>query len=493
MLPISSLPSPYGIGDMGKEARLFVDFLYRSNQKYWQLLPLNPTEEGQGHSPYSSISSRAGNTLLISPKTLGEEGWLTQEELNDARQHKTEKADYNKAEEIKSDLFQKAFVRFREQASEADNKAFEHFCKEEQNWLDDFALYSALKKEHGGAAWFQWPEEFKNRDEVALAAVAAQHAEAITKIKWLQWQFARQWSSLRDYCNNHGIRLLGDLPIYVSYDSVDVWSNKELFAIDEMGNMTGVAGTPPDSFSDDGQLWGMPVFKWDKMKEHKYEWWIDRLRRNTALFDLVRIDHFRAFADYWEVPAAAATAKEGSWKPGPGADFFTTVEEALGGLPFVAEDLGEINKAVTDLRDQFRLPGMKILLFAFGEDMPRSDYIPHNHSRNFLVYTGTHDNNTVRGWYQTEANDETRARLESYAGRPLSAAEVHLVMAQMAYASVAKIAILPMQDILGLDENSRMNMPGQGQNNWAWRLVPGQTNEGAEDLLRKWTWLYNRG
>lgn len=492
LLHISSLPSPYGIGDMGKEARMFADFLFRSNQKYWQLLPLNPTEAGQGHSPYSSISSRAGNTLLISPRTLAEEGWLAFSEIQAVQQHPSNRVDYPKAEEIKKELFEKAFNRFNEQATESDREAFAQFCQAEKNWLDDFTLFSVLKKEHGGAAWYQWPGEYKNREASALQAMAEKHKREIEKTAWLQWQFARQWQSLRSYCNSQGIRLLGDLPIYVSYDSVDVWSHRELFAVDEQGNMTGVAGTPPDAFSTEGQLWGMPVFRWDVLKEQGYEWWIDRLRRNTELFDLVRIDHFRAFADYWEVPAEAATAKGGSWQPGPGEDFFTAVEAALGDLPFVAEDLGEINKAVTDLRDQFRLPGMKVLLFAFGEDMPRSDYIPHNYTQNFWVYTGTHDNNTVRGWYRTEADDAMRLRLETYVDRHVSESEVHLVLAQMAYASVAKSAILPLQDLLGLDENSRMNMPGSGENNWAWRLVPGQLNDHAEGLLRRWTEVYNR-
>lgn len=493
LLHISSLPSPFAIGDMGREARLFADFLFRSNQKYWQLLPLNPTEEGQGHSPYSSISSRAGNTLLISPRTLMEEGWLERTDLQAAKQPASDRVDYGTAARIKEDLFEKAFRRFREHADVSHRAAFGQFCTAQHTWLDDFALYAVLKKEHGGAAWFQWPAAYKNREAAALEALTHTHAVEIEKTKWLQWQFARQWQALRAYCNDHGIRLVGDLPIYVSYDSVDVWSHRELFAIDASGNMTGVAGTPPDAFSDDGQLWGMPVFKWEVLKERKYDWWIDRLRHNTALFDLVRIDHFRAFADYWEVPADAESAKGGAWKPGPGADFFTAVHEALGSLPFVAEDLGEINKAVTDLRDQFRLPGMKILLFAFGEEMPRSDYIPHNYGPNFLVYTGTHDNNTVRGWYENEADDAARSRLEAYAGRAISTAEVHLVLAQMAYGSVAKTCILPLQDLLGLGQESRMNMPGQGQNNWAWRLLPGQLNEAAEDLLQKWTWLYNRG
>jgi 4-alpha-glucanotransferase len=263
--------------------------------------------------------------------------------------------------------------------------------------------------------------------------------------------------------------------------------------LDEAGNRTGIAGVPPDAFSADGQLWGMPVFKWDVLKEENYQWWIDRIHVNRELFDLVRIDHFRAFADYWEVPGNEQTAKNGQWKKGPGADFFETVEKELKELPFVAEDLGEVNEAVFNLRDQFKLPGMKILQFAFGEDMPASDYIPHNYSENFLVYTGTHDNNTMKGWYRKDADEATRKRIEQYLGRSVNEQDIHLIMARLAYSTTARIAILPMQDILGLDESARMNVPSSGSDNWAWRLNPGQLNAEVEQQLQERTWLYNRG
>ncbi len=352
-------------------------------------------------------------------------------------------------------------------------------------------MYMLLKKMHEGQPWFNWPEEYKLREPEALQKLAADHQKELDKVKWLQALFARQWHSLKDYCNAKGIQFVGDLPFYVSYDSADVWAHRHLFALDDEGARTGLAGVPPDAFSDDGQLWGMPVFKWEVHQQEGYTWWIERLKKNMELFDLVRLDHFRAFADYWEVPAGEDTARNGEWKPGPGADFFKAIETALGSLPFVAEDLGEINEPVLKLRDQFHLPGMKVLQFAFGPDMPRSDYIPHNYGQNFFVYTGTHDNNTIRGWFN-ELDDATRNRLERYVGRPLSAAEVHIELGRMAYASVAKTAILPLQDVLALDAQSRMNIPASGENNWAWRLLPGQLTGADEDRLRQWTILYNR-
>jgi 4-alpha-glucanotransferase len=304
--------------------------------------------------------------------------------------------------------------------------------------------------------------------------------------------FTKQWKRLRTYCNNRGIQLFGDMPFYISYDSVDVWSNPEIFALDEEGNMTGVAGVPPDAFSDDGQLWGMPVFKWDVLKERDYDWWVGRLRKNIELYDIVRLDHFRAFADYWEVPADEKTARNGEWRLGPGADFFTFMEKELGSLPFVAEDLGEINDLVLKLRDDFNLPGMKILQFAFGDEMPQNDYIPHNYARNFIAYTGTHDNNTVLGWYRQEGR-KYHQQIEHYVGRDLTEDDMYWVMSRLAYTSVAKTAILPLQDVLGIDEKGRMNTPGEGHGNWGWRLLPGQVTHHAENILREWTRLYNRG
>ena len=349
-----------------------------------------------------------------------------------------------------------------------------------------------LKQLNNGKPWYEWKEEWKFKDQKAIDRLLIEEEELIRKVKWLQFIFSKQWHQLKEYCNNLGIQFIGDLPFYISYDSVDVWSNREIFELDEEGNSTAMAGVPPDAFSSDGQLWGMPVFKWDVLKENNYSWWVDRLRKNMELFDSIRLDHFRAFSAYWKVPAGETTAKKGEWIKGPGSDFFHQLREQLGELPFIAEDLGEIDEPVYRLRDEFKLPGMKVLQFAFGGDMPRSIHIPHNYSENFIVYTGTHDNNTIRGWFTTEADEENRLALERYVGRPLSSAEIPIVMARMAYGSVARIAILPLQDVLGLDQQARMNTPASAHNNWGWRLFPGQLTGIAERNLRKWTRMYNR-
>ncbi|ALJ00504.1 malto-oligosyltrehalose synthase [Rufibacter tibetensis] len=491
LLHITSLPSAFGIGDMGPEARKFADFLHASNQKYWQLLPLNPIESGQGYSPYSSISSRAGNPLLISPVVLAREGLLEEDELQQYHLPQTGNVDYVEAQRVKDELLEKAWQTFKTGDFPTLQQQFIDYVGSEASWLNDFAVFVLLKEKHEGSAWFQWPEEFKHRHAEGMERLISQNAEALEKIKWVQFIFNKQWKRLRTYCNNRGIQMFGDMPFYISYDSVDVWANRDIFAVDSEGTMTGVAGVPPDDFSEDGQLWGMPVFKWDVLKEQDYAWWIGRLRKNMELYDLVRLDHFRAFADYWEVPAGETTAKKGEWKLGPGADFFTFVEKEMGSLPFIAEDLGEINDLVLKLRDDYNLPGMKILQFAWGDEMPQNAYMPHNYARNFIAYTGTHDNNTTLGWYRNEGK-EFHQQIEHYVGRSLGEDDIWWVFARLAYASVAKTAILPLQDVLGIDELGRMNTPGKGEGNWGWRLMPGQINKDTENILREWTKLYNR-
>lgn len=492
LLHITSLPSPFGIGDVGHEANVFAGFLYRSKQHYWQLLPINPTEAGQGHSPYSAISSKAGNTLLISPELLAKEKLLDFTELKQYHLPPEAKVDYAKAEEKKQNLFDQAYNNFVSGNFDQLKKEFAQFCTKEKNWLDDFAIYAVLKKQNGGKPWYEWENDFKQRSEEVLQNFVEEHEEEVNKTKWLQFIFFRQWKNMKEYCNNMNIQLIGDMPFYVSYDSADVWANREIFALDENGNRTGMAGVPPDAFSADGQLWGMPVFKWDVLKERNYDWWIERLKKNIELFDIVRLDHFRAFDEYWEVPANATTAKHGQWKPCPGKDFFETVQKELSQLPFIAEDLGEITESVYQLRDAFHLPGMKVLQFAFGGDMPHSPHIAHHHEQNFIVYTGTHDNNTTTGWYRTEASDETKKRLEQYLARSVSEADIHKELGRLAYSTVAKIVILPMQDVLGLDEHSRMNTPSSVEHNWAWRLIPQQVQHDAEHRLKEWTYLYDR-
>jgi 4-alpha-glucanotransferase len=348
-----------------------------------------------------------------------------------------------------------------------------------------------LKKQNESRPWFDWAKEYKLRDKQALETLEKENAGEIEKTKFLQFLFFKQWFELRRYCNSLDIKLFGDLPFYVSYDSVDVWSHRNLFSLDDEGNMIGVAGVPPDAFSEDGQLWGMPVFLWNVLKEQGYRWWIERFKKNIELFDILRIDHFRAFADYWEVSADEETAKKGTWKRGPRGELFTAVKKSLGDLPFIAEDLGEINDPVYELRDEFEFPGMKVLQFAFGDGMPTNPYIPHNYSKNFVAYTGTHDNNTIRGWYRQEGKRHHH-QIEQYVGRTLTEDDIHVVMGRLAYASVADIAILPLQDVLGLDEIARMNTPACGADNWQWRLLPRQVTPDAERQLKEWTVIYNR-
>ncbi len=417
LMHISSLPSAFGIGDLGPQAKSFADFLHRGYQKYWQLLPLNPTEEGQGHSPYSSTSSMAGNTLFISPENLVQDGLLDKKHLERPELPSTDKVNYQAAVELKKELLESAWKKFNKEANSSPDNEFESFCKKEKAWLDDYSLFTILKDQFGGKPWYDWPDKYKFRDSDSLKELLEKFPDEFQKVKWFQYIFLKQWKELKKYCNKLQIQFVGDLPFYVSYDSADVWANPGIFKLDAKGNRTGVAGVPPDAFSEDGQLWGMPVFRWDVLKKDRYKWWTERLRKNIELFDLTRLDHFRAFSAYWEVLAKEKTAKKGKWIKGPGVHFFKHIKHTLGELPFIAEDLGEIDEPVYKLRDQFGLPGMKVLQFAFGEDMPSSLHIPHNYTQNFFVYTGTHDNNTVLGWWKKEAGQN---HVEEYCNQKIT-------------------------------------------------------------------------
>jgi malto-oligosyltrehalose synthase/4-alpha-glucanotransferase len=492
LMHITSLPSPFGIGDLGPEAKAFAKFLYKSKQQFWQLLPLNPTGPEQSYSPYSSVSSIAGNTLLISPELLLEDGLLQKKDLKKLYLLKTEKVNFVEAKQVKDVIFEQAFENFSNGNYEILQNEFKIFVEAQAFWLNDFALYTVLKNQHGNQAWYQWPDEYKKRDEKAIQEFIDQNQNLLQKEKWLQFIFFKQWQALKNYCHKRSIQLLGDLPFYISYDSVDVWSNPEIFSLDENSNMIGVAGVPPDYFNADGQLWGMPVFRWEVLKENNYAWWVQRIRKNMELFDILRLDHFRAFAGYWEVPAAEKTAINGEWKTGPGNDFFKILKKELGKLPFVAEDLGEITDDVYQLRDEYKLPGMKVLQFAFGEDMPGSPHIPHNYAPNYFAYTGTHDNNTSVGWFTKDADPETIKRLAQYANSKVSRENVHWILIRLAYASVAKTVIVPMQDILGFDEKTRINTPASTEKNWSWRMQPGELSPLLQKKLRKMVLFYNR-
>ncbi|MBS1527129.1 MAG: 4-alpha-glucanotransferase, partial [Bacteroidetes bacterium] len=384
-------------------------------------------------------------------------------------------------------LFSRAYSSF---TNTGDTSQFENFKRAEAWWLDNFAFYQFLKDRFNDKPWYQWPRQYKLHDPKAMKELAGE--PGIDQVKWLQFVFAGQWAALKAYCNKKDITLLGDMPFYISYDSVDVWANPQLFKIDKNGKIKGIAGVPPDYFSATGQLWGMPVYDWDRLKHSGYDWWFGRIRRNLQFFDLIRLDHFRAFSEYWEVPGGSKDAIGGSWEPAPGRDFFEKLKNDLGNLPFVAEDLGQIDEKVYQLRDAFNLPGMRVLQFAFDEAMPVSEHIPHNYPVNSFAYTGTHDNNTVRGWFDNDIDSKTKKRLRRYAGVKLGSDNINKVMTRMCYASVAKAAIVPLQDLLALDESARMNTPSSIEGNWLWmmqgEMLPGKLAK----YLRNLTTLCNR-
>jgi 4-alpha-glucanotransferase len=490
LLHITSLPSAFGIGDLGPEAKTFVDFLSRCKQRYWQILPLNPVAREQHYSPYSSASSMAGNSLLISPEVLATKGLLKNSELARYKIIAAGQVVFDQADQVRQILLQKAASRFFKNHKLLP--AFEKFCRQEAYWLNDFALYQALKGHHQNRPWFEWADEFKTRSDSALKKFSREAAEFRRYTMWLQFAFFEQWSELKTYANKSGVQLFGDLPFYVSHDSSDVWSNIDIFNVDKNGSMTGVAGVPPDYFNSNGQLWGMPTFKWDVLKRRNYDWWVKRLKKNMQMFDLLRLDHFRAFANYWEVPSKEITAIRGTWKDGPGNRFFRVVQSAIGELKFVAEDLGDIDESVFRLREDFRLPGMKILQFAFGDSMPESDYIPHNYGRNFIAYTGTHDNNTTVGWFSRDLDPKEKKQISSYIGKVVDEKNVHIELSRLAYASVARTAILPLQDILGSNEKARMNTPASVMDNWKWRFKRSALTNLIEKRLQDWVTLYNR-
>jgi 4-alpha-glucanotransferase len=491
LMHITSLPGDFGIGDLGPEARRFADFLQRTGQTYWQILPLNPTSKAAGHSPYSSASAFAGNTLLISPEDLAKEGLVSDTFAKRLTTRPGERIDFAHAEKIKAALLEEAFDNFMAMSAN-QKKGFLNYCEREKEWLDDFALYTSIKKHFDNEPWYRWPREFRKRDRRALTHFKSVHDLEIEKVKWAQFVFSGQWQRLKRYCNTAGIRLFGDLPFYVSYDSADVWAAPQIFALDNDGNMETVAGVPPDYFNADGQLWGMPVFRWNVLKKLGYDWWIRRIRKNIELYDVLRLDHFRAFAGFWAVPADQKTAKNGKWKKGPGEELFMELRKKFGVLPFIAEDLGDIDDSVHDLRTKFDMPGMKVLQFAFGGDFPHSIYLPHRYEKDFVVYSGTHDNNTTLGWYRKDAGKTEKRNLNSYIGRKINNKEVSEVLIRLAFSSIARTAIIPMQDLLVLNEKARMNSPATTRNNWLWRMAKSAIPQEKELWLAELTTLFGR-
>lgn len=488
LLHVTSLPGPYGVGSFNKTAYEWVDFLARTRQTLWQVLPLGPT--GYGDSPYQSFSTFAGNPYLISLEDLVAEGLLDQQSLDEAPALPADHVDYGALYTWKLPLLRHAASLFERRASEEMLSEFARFCAANQLWLDDYVLFMALKDAHNGQPWNQWAMPLRSRERSALDQATRDLAAAIHAHKFMQWLFFRQWLKLKAYANEKGILIVGDIPIFVAMDSADAWTAPEQFFLDDEFQPTIVAGVPPDYFSETGQLWGNPLYRWDVMRADGYAWWMRRIGGALRLYDLVRVDHFRGFAGYWAVPAGDLTAEDGEWLPGPGPDFFDVVREKLGGnLPIIAEDLGEITPDVIELRNRFALPGMKVLQFSFSTDST-DKFLPHNFARNFVVYTGTHDNDTTWGWYQTTATDHERDHFRRYMRTDGHDAAWTLIDA--ALASVAMFAVVPMQDLLNLGGESRMNLPGRADGNWAWRFQPGDIPDFLEARLLESTQLYGR-
>jgi 4-alpha-glucanotransferase len=463
LLHVTSLPGPHGIGDFGPGAYHFVDWLVSAGQSIWQLLPTNPI--GPCDSPYQSVSAFAGSPLMVALEPLVEQGWLPAPQLPeggfDAR-----RVDYCKVVPWRMAQLRKAADGFFAKAGPADRQAFTAYCSAQAGWLDDYALFMALKAANAERAWWQWDAALARRDALALRAAREQHAGALRFWQFVQWCFDTQCAALKRYANERGVALIGDLPIFIAHDSVDCWSRPDLYFLDEQFQPTVVAGVPPDGFAATGQRWGNPLYRWDRMAAEGFAWWIARLQRALSQADVFRIDHFRGFAGYYEIPASHPTAEHGTWVPGPGKALFEAIEKSLGKLPIIAEDLGLITPDVVALRDAFGFPGMKIVQFAFGGDAT-DPFLPHNHGRNFIAYTGTHDNDTALGWWDTCAPRE-----RAYAGSYLASGRegFHWALIRAAWNSVANHAIAPMQDVLGLDGAHRMNLPGSTEGNWAWRF-----------------------
>ena len=492
LLHPTSLPSPLGIGDLGRAAHWFVDFLAAAGQSYWQVLPLGPT--GYGNSPYQGLSAFAGNPLLISLDRLVHQGHLVESELSVHPSFPDRQIDFGPVVEFKSHLLERAYDRFRGQAAERERVAFQAFCADQAGWLDDFALFMALRKSHDDLAWQDWETELAQRETAALDRARRTFSHEIGKHKYQQWQFFQQWLEVKEYANEKGISIIGDIPIFVAMDSVDVWANPHLFKLDTDLKPTVVSGVPPDFFSETGQLWGHPIYRWDLMAANGYAWWVSRFEMAFTQADVMRIDHFRGFHNYWEVPAPAETATEGEWRYGPGADLFHAVTSQLGDVEIIAEDLGDFDAesraAVHALEETFGYPGMKVLQFAFGSG-PSDPFLPHNYPSTCVSYTGTHDNDTVVGWYEKTSRREERRFALEYTGT--SGSDIAWDLIRLAWASVADTAVTTAQDLLSLGNDARMNLPGTvGPQNWTWRMRRDALTREIGDRLRRLTETYGR-
>jgi len=478
LLHPTSLPGPYGSGDFGQGAYQFIDWLKSAGQSYWQMLPLG--EIGPGNSPYMSCSAFAGNVLLIDLGDLAKHGWLSESDLIPNKNANDSRVDFSAVIPFRMDRLRRAATAFFANRSEL-HKDFEKFCLSESQWLNDYALFKTIEQSQNGSGWSYWPNDLATRQPDALSNIAEYYDSEIKFWKFCQWRFTRQWESLKQYANDAGVYIVGDVPIFVAYQSSDVWANRELFELDEAGLPKVVAGVPPDYFSKTGQLWGNPLYSWDKHDSSEYAWWVARLGHALKSFDVVRIDHFRGFSEYWEVPAKDETAMNGRWMPGPGAKLFAAFQTAFGNdLPIIAEDLGLITADVIKLRDDFSLPGMRILQFAFGNDQS-NHFLPHHYVTNTVAYTGTHDNDTCLGWWNTLPQHEKEFALKYLNS---DGTIIHVDMMKALSASAANTVIFPLQDVLGLSGEHRMNFPGLACGNWEWRFTWAMPTSGHQEFLK---------
>ncbi|MBM7555930.1 4-alpha-glucanotransferase [Halanaerobacter jeridensis] len=479
----TSLPGKYGIGSLGEEAYEFIDFLNEAGQKVWQMCPLGPT--GYGDSPYQCFSAFAGNPYLIDLEKLLAEGYLVQDDLEEEIDFPTDRVDYGQVIDFKMPLLRKAFNNFKKSATEKEKEDFADFCAENADWLDDYALFRAIKEKFGGVAWTEWDDDIRFREEEALKKYRAESEEKIEFRKFLQYIFFQQWAEVKEYANQKGIKILGDIPIFVAMDSADAWANPEMFFFDEDLKPTKVAGVPPDYFNENGQLWGNPLYKWDKLQKNNYQWWVKRVEKQLDLVDIIRLDHFRGFSQYWAVPYGAETAINGEWEDGPGKELFKVIKSELGELPIVAEDLGVVTDDVEELRDHFNFPGMKILQFAF-DNQEQNDYLPPYEDENCIVYTGTHDNNTTLGWYEEDLVAEDETDMLKFLDENLEVRHDDIVwdLIELGWQSKAVMAIAPLQDFLTLGSEARFNTPGTSSGNWQWRYTKDMIDENLIERIK---------
>lgn len=489
LLHIASLPSPFGIGDLGAEAFRFADFLSATHQSYWQVLPLNPTDPKRDFSPYSSISSFALNPMLISPQMLAKQNLIPQSMVLPFTDCNPACADYNRALQYKTELLQTAFITAQKQGLGSD---FELFCLQNSSWLDNHAVFIALSNQFKNQTWDQWPHQFRDHNPDAISEFTQKSPQEILREKFYQYLIMQQWTSLRDYCNSNGIQLIGDLPMFVNYDSVDVWAYRQYFKLNDQLQPAFFAGAPPDRFSSEGQLWHNPVFNWEALRKNKYSWWIHRFRRSFQLFDMMRIDHFRGLVAYWETPANHHNAVNGSWQNVPVDDFFNTLFKHFSCFPVIAEDLGTITPDVREAMNRFQIPGTKVFLFAFENQNPDHPYLPHNYEKNCMACTGTHDTNTIRGWYEFDCSEQEKQNLSGYIGEAINAESVNWKAIRLMMLSAADMVIFPLQDILGYSSDARMNRPGTKAANWRWRFTEDALTEDIIIKLKDLTVTFGR-